>query len=123
MLSRFVGSLFLCLVMPTLTACGGSIPSSPPPSGSGADGGINASANNLTACQSYVQTFNNLSCVPAAAKLSTTSACPSSLATNGCNAAPYFDCVRAALRCTLVSGISVVDSSGIQACANQYPCH
>lgn len=124
---RTVRSLFLLATVSwavaCAVACGGSTPGGSTTDGGGGGGGNNVSANNLSACQAYVTAFNSLSCVPAAAKLTTSTACPASLATNGCNAVPYFDCVRGALRCMTIGGISVIDSSGIQNCVNNYPCH
>lgn len=115
--------LFLVSTISLAVACGGSMPGGgggSMPDGGG--GGTNVSANNLSACQAYVTAFNSLSCVPPAAKLTTSTACPASLAQNGCNAVPYFDCVRGALRCTTIGGISVIDPSGIQNCATMYAC-
>lgn len=49
--------------------------------------------------------------------------CPLSLNANGRNAVPYFDCLRSAIRCKIISDISVSDTTGIQNCVDLYPCH
>ena len=124
MLSKNVAILFLISVVHCAAGCGGPMT---PAGGMGSPDaggtGTNLSAGNVAACQSYVQTFNSLSCVPASSRVDAATLCPSSLNANGCNAVPYFDCVRSAIKCKTISGISVVDTTGIQNCVNLYPCH
>ena len=124
MLSKKVAFLLLFSVLQFTAGCGGQM--SPVGSAGVPDGGgtgVNISAGNVAACQSYVQTFNSLSCVPVASRVDAATLCPSSLNANGCNAVPYFDCVRSAVRCKTISGISVIDTTGIQNCVDLYPCH
>lgn len=124
MLSKNRVLLFQLSVFLLAVSCDGQM--SPTGSVTATDGGgtgTTVSAGNVAACQSYVQTFNSLSCVAVSTRLDPVAVCPSSLNANGCNAVPYFDCVRSVLRCKTVSGISVIDTSGVQNCANQNPCH
>ena len=124
MLSKKTVCLFLFSLIQYSAACDGHMtPTGSVTTTDGGGTGTNVSAGNVAACQSYVQTFNSLSCVAVSTRLDPVAVCPSTLNANGCNAVPYFDCVKSVLRCKIVAGISVIDTSGVQNCANLYPCH
>ncbi len=119
---RTVRGWFLLATVSWAVECDGSTPCGSTTTGGDGGGCPDVSANNLSACQAYVTNFNSLPCVPESAKLTTSASCPASLATNGCNAVPYFDCLRGALHCMTINGASVLESSGVKYCFQIHHC-
>jgi hypothetical protein len=107
----------MLLTISCLPACGDDSAGREPGSSSraGTDGG-SAEPDNRSACLSYVETFNALSCVTQEAEIDTASACPAGIDSSGCDATDYFQCLENAVGCMDVAGMSVPDAQATTAC-------
>ncbi len=84
--------------------------------------GCGDSADNVAACEGYVQQINSLECYSGAARLDPGSTCGAFDDTD-CDISDYFDCLTENTTCMSIGGMSVPDPSGTASCQSLANCN